>query len=290
MTLPNFVIAGAMKSGTTSLFEYTGQHPQVYKSPIKETRFFTYDADNPVHVNKTYRNFPIRTMEDYLAQFAAVTDEVAIGEATPNYLISPHAPIRMKEIIPDVRLIFSLRHPVERLYSIYVMGVARGSVSENVYEALRPGGQLAEFHRYSPYFRHWRAYFDLSQMKIIIFEDFKANPVGIVQSIYSYLGVDDNFLPDTTRRYNPAGVPKNKLAGSFARGLKTIRSQRYFRALKPYLPDSVRGWNQSLRKAALKKPEPMPEDLGRELSTYYKEDVLELQSLLEIDLTAWNIG
>jgi hypothetical protein len=139
MTLPNFIIAGALKAGTTSLHEYLGQHPQIYKSPIKETRYFTYDPENPDHVSKGYRVFPVQTMGEYLAQFAGVKDEVAIGEATPNYLISPHAPVRIKEIIPNVRLIFSLRNPVQRLYSLYVMGITSGSVSGDVYNELSPG-------------------------------------------------------------------------------------------------------------------------------------------------------
>ncbi len=289
MTLPNFVIAGAMKGGTTSIFEYLGQHPQVFTSPIKETRYFTYNPDDPVHVAKGYRNFPVRTMADYKAQFVGVTDEVAIGEATPNYLISPHAPVRMKESIPDVRLIFSLRHPVNRLYSIYLMGVTRGSVSGDVYVDLKPGGELATFHKYSPYFKHWLNYFDPSQMKLVLFEDFKANSLGIMQSIFRYLEIDEQFLPDTTRRYNVGGVPKNKLSGSFARGLRQVRNTQVFRTLKPYLPESIRSWNSTLRGAALRKADPLPEDLALELITFYKDDVLELQDLLEIDLGAWNI-
>jgi hypothetical protein len=289
MTLPNFVIAGAMKAGTTSLLEYLGQHPQVYKSPIKETRFFTFDPDNPEHVNKSYRNFPVRTMDAYLEQFAGVKDETAIGEATPNYLISPLAPARMKEIIPDVRLIFSLRHPVKRLYSIYLMGVTRGTASGNVYEDLRPGGYLAEFHRYSPYFRRWRDCFDLPQMKIVLFEDFKSNPLEVVQSLYIFLGVDGQFVPDTSRRYNVGGIPKNRFAAGLARGLKGVRNKRYFRMIKSYLPDSIRSWNAKLRGATLKKPDPLPADLAQELAAYYSDDVLELQKLLEIDLSVWNI-
>ncbi len=289
MTLPNFIIAGAMKAGTTSLFEYLGQHPQVYKSLIKETRFFTFDSDNPEHINKSYRNFPVRTMDAYLEQFADVKDEIAIGEATPNYLISPHAPLRIKEIIPDVRLIFSLRHPVYRLYSIYLMGVTRGSVNGNIYENLDPKGSLVEFHRYSPYFRLWRSYFDLSQMNIILFEDFKSNPLAVMQSLYRFLGVDDQFEPDTTRRYNVGGVPKNRFAAGMARGLKRVRNFRYFRVIKPYLPDSIRSWNWKLRGASLRKPDPLPEDLAHELTAYYRDDVLELQDLLEIDLSAWNV-
>jgi hypothetical protein len=289
MTLPNFVIAGAMKAGTTSLLEYLGQHPQVYKSPIKETRFFTFDPDDPEHVSKSYRNFPVRTMDAYLEQFADVRDEIAIGEATPNYLISPHAPLRMKEIIPDVRLVFSLRHPVNRLYSIYLMGVTRGAVTGNIYEDLNPNGSLAKFHRYSPYFRLWRSCFDLSQMKIILFEDFKSNPVAVIQSLYRYLAVDDQFAPDTTRRYNVGGVPKNRFAAGLVRGLKRVRNLQYFRMVKPYLPDAVRSWNSKLRGATLRNPDPLPEDLARALTAYYRDDVLELQDLLEVDLSAWNV-
>lgn len=287
MTLPNFIIAGAMKAGTTSLHEYLGQHPQVYTSPIKETRYFTFDPENPDHVNKSYRNFPVRTMDAYLAQFDGVKDEVAVGEATPNYLISPLAPARISKIIPDVRLIFSLRHPVDRVYSIYTMAIMRGTVSGDVYEDLAPGGEITEFHRYAPYFEHWLKFFDSSGMKIILFEDFKSDPVGITQSIFDYLEVDDSFVPDISRQYNVSGVPKNKVAGNFARTLNTVRNLPFFRKYKTYLPASIRSWNNKLRKAALRKPDPLPPDLAHALEAYYREDVLKLQELLEIDLTPW---
>jgi hypothetical protein len=126
-------------------------------------------------------------------------------------------------------------------------------------------------------------------MKIILFEDFKADPLAVVQSLYRYLGVEDHFKPITTRRYNPAGVPKNKFAGSFARGLNNVRNHRYFRMIKPLFPETVRAWNETLRRAVLRKPDPMPEDLAHGLKLYYKDDVLELQEMLKIDLTSWDI-
>lgn len=290
MTLPNFVIAGAVKAGTTSLFYYLGQHPQVYRSPIKETRFFTFDPDNPDHVAKSNRYFPIRTLDAYLAQFDGVQDEKAIGEASPNYLISPHAPVKMKELMPDVRLIFSLRSPVDRLYSKYSMGVASGALSGDVYEVLRPGGKQAQFNRYAPYFRHWLNYFDREQMKIILFEDFKSDSSAVLQSVFRYLEIEDQFMPDTSKRHNVGGIPKNRLAGSITQSLKDLRKQPIYLKLKPFIPSSIRSKNSSLRKAALRKPEPLPEDLASDLKIYYTADVLELQELLGLDLSIWGFG
>ena len=227
-------------------------------------------------------------MEAYQAQFDGVKDELAIGEASPNYLISPRAPVMMKEVVPDVRLIFSLRNPVDRLYSIYSMGVAAGSASEDVYEACRPAGEQAQFNRYSPYFKHWLSYFDRSQMKIVLFEEFKSNQLAVLQSIFRFLEIDDQFVPDTETRHNVAGVPKNKFAGSFARSLKSFRTQPFYRKLKPFIPGSLRSKSSTLRGAALRKPDPLPQDLAHDLKSYYMNDVLELQELLGIDLSIWN--
>lgn len=289
MTLPNFIIAGAIKAGTTSLFNYLGQHPQVYTSPIKETRYFAFDPSNPDHVSQIYSTYPVRTMEEYLAQFAGVTDELAIGEATPRYLISPCAPANMKAVLPDVRLIYTLRNPVERLYSIYMMRVTAGFDVKDVYYECRPGGKQAMANRYSPYFERWLRYYDRSQMKIVLLEDLKSNPKDVFQSICRYLAIDDSFEPDTTRRYNVGGVPKNRFAGSLVRSMKRIRSQRYIRKLKPFVPDSVKARMIPRRNAALVKPGPLPEDLAEELRSFYRDDVLKLQKLLGIDLSVWGL-
>src|SRR5437868_623089 len=109
MTLPNFLIIGAAKAGTTSLHHYLRQHPDVYMGP-REPRYFARegaDAESPV----------IRTRDVYEQLFDGVTTEHAIGEGSPQYLNHPIAPDEIAAELPDVKLIVSLRNPADRAYS-----------------------------------------------------------------------------------------------------------------------------------------------------------------------------
>ncbi len=119
MPLPNFLIIGATKSGTTSLYRYIGQHPDVYMSLIKELRFFVVNGSGA----QLYRGptddsrYPVTCLGDYLSYFEGAAAETAIGEATPEYLVVPEDPKRIRQRIPHARLIAILRDPTERAYS-----------------------------------------------------------------------------------------------------------------------------------------------------------------------------
>jgi hypothetical protein len=103
--VPNFLIIGAPKAGTTSLYGYWEQHPQLYMSPRKEPRFFSFEGE-------TLPNHPILRQaitdsESYRALFDGVSNESAIGEATPPYLSNPQAPERIRHHIPRLRTCLS---------------------------------------------------------------------------------------------------------------------------------------------------------------------------------------
>src|SRR5688572_28750810 len=98
MTMPNFLIIGPAKSATTSVYHYLDQHPQIYMSPVKEPRFFAYEGEKPAFVgpgDEAFANSSITEIDAYRALFRGVTGEVAIGEASPNYLYIPKAPERI---------------------------------------------------------------------------------------------------------------------------------------------------------------------------------------------------
>ena len=96
MVMPNFLVIGAAKAGTTSVYEYLKQHPQIWMSPLKETNFFALEGEtlnfrgpgDQDYINR----FSITKIEDYLNLFQGVSNQVAIGEVSPLYLYSPKAP------------------------------------------------------------------------------------------------------------------------------------------------------------------------------------------------------
>ena len=143
MTLPNFIIIGVAKAGTMSLNYYLQQHPQIFMCPVKETNFFAYEdarggawagGGDPPHPAR----FHVKTLEAYEGLFEGVTDEIAIGEASPIYFRSPTAARRIHKRILDVKLVASLRNPADRAFSGFLMRVRRGRAAMNFRERLMP--------------------------------------------------------------------------------------------------------------------------------------------------------
>lgn len=286
MTLPNFVIIGVAKAGTTSLYRYLDQHPQVFMCPVKETNFFAYedtragtwtdevDPPNPAR-------FRVKTLEAYEALFAGVSDEIAIGEASPRYFRCPTAARRIHACIPDVKLVASLRNPADRAFSGFLMRVRRGHAEMKIRERLTPESHHV---REGFYYRWLKRYFDIfprDQVKICIFEEFKNDPARVIVDLFDFLGVDTNFLPDTSIRHNPAGIPKSRLLS------RLLFDSTLIRTAKSVLPESVQGLVKRVRQQNLRTPPTFPADLRAELLDLYREDILKLEALLDRDLSIW---
>ena len=128
MTMPNFLIIGANKGGTTSLYNYLNQHPEIFMSPVKEPMFFTTVECNYTKEEKKSKGLSdaATTIEDYQKLFRGVENEKAIGEASTAYLANPRCAKVIKKYVTDMKLISVLRHPVDRAYSNHKMYVRRG--------------------------------------------------------------------------------------------------------------------------------------------------------------------
>ena len=200
MTAPNFLIIGAHKAGTSSLHRYLRQHPDVFMPTLKELRFFSYDPDGSDVEPSPYawgpRVHPIKTWNEYVDLFAPVTTEKAIGEASPCYLNHPRCPTRIKQALPDVRLIVSLRDPVDRAYSGYLMAVR--DLGETRPFADTIGEQRTAWHDNLVYYKPCQRYlacFPRERLKVIRAETLNAEPAKVLQDIFSFLEVDPAFEP-----------------------------------------------------------------------------------------------
>ena len=124
MTLPNFIVIGAAKAGTTALYWYLAEHPAIFMSPVKETNYFAYGLDDAGQLrfgDPDVHRFPVKSLAAYEALFAGAGDAVAIGEASTMYLECPQAAARIHDLLPATRIICGLREPVDRAYSDYLM-------------------------------------------------------------------------------------------------------------------------------------------------------------------------
>lgn len=283
MRLPNFIIGGALKSGTTSLNYYLKQHPEVFMSELKEPRYFAYEADNPDHVEGRGLRFPVKTLDEYAALFADAAGQKAVGEASPHYLISPVAPQRIKDTIPDVRLIFSLRDPIKRAYSVYWHDVRLGLENRPVDEALTEREYAVIHGLYYAWLRNWYDRFEPAQIKVILFDDLQRDAPRVFADLCRFLDIADAFVPDFTVR-NKGGALKNQGLGRFYERIKTHPLRQ---AIDPLVPERVRALLLDARNRNFEEPPPMPAAVMRRLSDYYHDDIIQLEDFLHRDLSAW---
>lgn len=208
---PNFLIIGAAKSGTTSLYHYLDQHPQVFMSPMKGPRFFAMEGRRPAFTgpqDDVVNGRTITTAEDYVDLFRAVTNQRAIGEASDWYLSSAEAPERIYKYLPNVRLIAVLRQPADRAFSSY-MHFARNGFEPLSFEDALAAEDARIANGWSPLFAHrgrgyyatqlkrYFARFDREQIRVYLYDDLQRDPAVLVRDIFTFLGVNTDFRPTT---------------------------------------------------------------------------------------------
>ncbi|GAB4527109.1 MAG: sulfotransferase [Pleurocapsa sp.] len=293
MTLPNFLIIGAAKAGTTALHEYLQQHPQIYLTPTKETNFFAF-AGQEINFrgpgDEALKDFSITDLSSYEAQFEGVTTEIAIGEACPSYLYYPQAATKINQYIPDARLIVILRDPVERAYAnfLHIVRDDREPCRDFASALQDEGRRIAEnwewFWHYIQvgyYGKQLQRYYEIfapSQIKVYLYEDLKEKPIALLQDIFSFLQVDNTFVPDMALRPNKSGMPKNKLLHQILTKPNPIKT-----LLKPLFSAKIR---QKIQHQNLNTPQIFSE-VRQQLIDLYRTDILQCQDLIQRDLSAW---
>lgn len=293
--LPNFLVIGAGRSGTTSLYEYLREHPEVFMSPVKEANYFAFPEGHQPERGPggvLVRRGAVSTLAEYEALFADAGDARAIGEASPRYLRTPEAPARIDALLPDVRLVAILRDPVERAYASY-LGLRRdGLEPQPTFEdALRdderrqregwPFSGLVDAGLYHRHLSRYYERFPPERIRVYLHDDLRADAAGLVRDLLSFLGVDPDFSPDTARVHGRTGVVRNRVLGEL-----WSRSRRVRDGLGPVMPrrvsEGVRRW--VLRD--LERPQVAPATRAQ-LIPVFRPDVLALEELIGRDLSAW---
>jgi hypothetical protein len=291
VTLPNFIVIGAAKAGTTALYWYLAEHPAVFMSPIKETNYFAYGLDGNgqlLYGDPEHHAFPVKTLKEYEQLFAAAAPARAIGEASPIYLECPQAARRIGALLPGARLICSLRHPVERAYSDYLMFLrSRGQRFDPAMELssaaawARPNSHWMRISCYAESLGRYLDLFPRTQLHVLLFDDLKRAAVQAVQGVYRFLEVDPGFVPDLETPHNIGGIPANTALERFL----TSKSLRV--ALQPWLPVQAVNWVRHLRTRNLRAPPPLPPELKRELTENFREDIARTSELIGRGLDHW---
>jgi hypothetical protein len=274
MTLPNFLIIGAAKAGTTSLHHYLRQHPDVYMSPVKEARYYASEwwSEEPD---------PIRTREAYERLFDGVTTERAVGEASPQYLNSPTAPDRIAADLPDVKLIVSLRNPADRAYSSYLGRLCGGQERRGVDAAMRPGTYYFLTSQYHPRLSRYFARFPRSRIKVIVFDDLAADARAVVRDLSEFLAIDAAFAADVATAHNGARTPRSIVANEILCRMVEVAHH--------VLPVTMRGTGLAagVQRLLLRPPDPLPPSIRQRLLEQLRDDIARTGALIGRDLSHW---
>ena len=292
--LPNFLIVGAAKSGTTSLYYYLQQHPEISFPKLKEPKYFSSLNLNFPHKgtgDSSVDKFAIKNLEAYKEQFINLNTP-KIGEASPDYLYYyKSTPIEIKNELGDVPIIIILRNPIKRAFSAYSYLVRDSREKLSFREALnhedvRKNNNFDFVWSYKSgglYYEQVKAYMDcFSNVKVIVLEEFLKDKEAVIKSIFDYLKVNVNFKIDMNTTHNVSGMPTNFFA-KFLLSRNNSISQVIREILKKYVN---RGLLEKVSSKFLAK-EYISEDDASYLNSFYKKDIENLETLLNKDLSVW---
>ncbi|MEZ4726592.1 MAG: sulfotransferase domain-containing protein [Caldilineaceae bacterium] len=302
MRLPNFLIIGAQKCGTTALYDALCQHPEIYMSPVKEPFYFVLNGAPPLYKvpSMEYRALLRYTAESYAALFAGARGQRAIGEASALYL-SSYQPERTAANIqafnPQMRLIALLRQPTERAWSAFQYYRAREFEPVNRFQAAlaaeatrRQGNDLPDLRYFANgcYFANLKPYFDRfprEQIRVYLYEEWNQQPQALLRDLFAFLGVDETVAIETQRK-NVTFHYRHAWLQRFLDEPNAVR-QRLELLLRGRLRTRV---YRKLRAYNQRKPPTIDAGLRRVLTEYYRSDIEELQHLINRDLSHWLTG
>jgi hypothetical protein len=224
LILPNLLIIGAQKAATTAIYLLLKNHPDAYMAELKEIAFFTTDYK--------YR----QGLKYYSSHFLGWKGEKVVGEATPGYLHKPAAPERIFKAIPDIKLIVSLRDPIDRAYSAYVMQLTKGSEHPAIsfQEAIDLSPEYIEYGRYIKHLNRYLEFFSLRQICILIYEELQTNPQQFYDKIFDFLKID-------RLKISQVDIPKSNVGG-ISKRLWIQQSLHMSYKFRNYLKDSFLNW------------------------------------------------
>jgi len=294
--LPNFLVIGVAKAGTTALYEHLRAHPDVFMSGVKEPNFFSHDPDAERPVVEI--DPPVAELDDYRALFEGACTQTAVGEASPRYFHSRLALERIEALLPSARIVAMLRQPVERAYSHYLHMLNSRVFEHRPFEDFfREKARTVETWGSEPFacygfnlsfyydaLRRYRERFPDERMRVYLFEDYAADPRPLLADLYRFLGVDDQFVPELDERHNPTyGVPKSAV-------LHRVLMQRngFKAAARRVVPPAARAKIAALLLRRNRTPKPaLSRSLRDEFTEVYRDDILKTQALLDRDLSSW---
>jgi len=290
---PNFLIIGAQKSGTTSLYEYLKQHPDILMSNKKETEFFAYDK------------FYFKGFNYYETFFSEYKGQKFVGEASTdysNYVGLEKTIQRIHDFNKNMKLIYVLRNPIARAYSAYfwrkrqVFETLEFEKALELEESRKNTTHLMDpfsYKRMGLYFKiisKYLKYYNQKNLHVVLFDDLITSPAVTCNKIFDFLDIDEIYVkPLEKNQQNPVGLPKNKyiqrilgqpnkLTNTVGYMIEHSLGEQTKRRLYHYVIDrNIQETNYI----------PMKETTFQYLLEYFEDEIKNLEKFLKRDLTSW---
>lgn len=278
----NFIGIGGQKCASTWIYDILEGHPQVCLSSGKELDFFS--------------NYWDRGFSWYLNKFdkRKIHSALAIGEVSPSYLSDTDAPKRAAQYNPDMRIILTLRNPLDRAYSNHKHNIRQGFVSDNdnlSFEAeLDKNPTYVEHGFYGQHLSNWLQSFPSNQIFIVFFEEIVSNPTEVACSLYRFLGLSSDYTsPNIDKKSNESAAVANVqvalLIDNIRNVIKTSRISWIWTFLRAIgLRHLYRAWNGRNVVTSIPK---MKTETRTRLAKIYNDDLTLLESLTKRSLDAW---
>jgi hypothetical protein len=295
--LPDFLLVGAARSGTTTLYNYFKQHPEIYVG-LKEPHFFSLEGKEPSFTETGYLKEKIWELSYYLSLYKEAKDYQKIGDCSPSYLSAYKQSIGyIKKIYgkkyESVKILIILRDPVDALFSRYLHQVKRGKENLSLVEAIKPEiieRRIKKHPQYSyiepgMYYKQVKAYIEnFSHVQIHLFEDQK-KPELLLKNIFKFLEVQDITGKMNLKIHaNPSGIPKNRFIYKI---LNSSQIPKFFGRIIPVnIKANLSVIRHNLIKGSLVRPH-MDPDVKKELLSIYYDDIKKLELLVRRDLSCW---
>ena len=296
MKKPNFIIAGFPKCGTTSLHHYLNEHPEIYMPAQKELHFFTFNILSKLNngpKDAVVKKTQINNSEKYLNFYKGVTNEIAIGDASPSYINYPSQFKKIKKYLNDPKVIIILRDPINRAYSNYLHLKRENRETLSFKEAIFKEDER-KTNKYSDfwYYKFNSTYYDkiikaketFSDVLILTSEELSNNGEATMKNVYKFLEVNDTFkLKRKFNNFNKGGHFKQNIFTKIIFQPSTLKNTiKQFIKPTPFLKIII----SKIANNFIKNPQKIDNESLKYLKKHFKNEVEKLETL-NIDTSKW---
>ncbi len=295
--LPDFLLAGSAKCGTTTIFQYLQRQSSVFLPELKEPFYFSFGNEKPTYTDARFNSKVIWKTEEYIALFKNAKTSQLIGDASTSYLYTAEKTIQnvkslYKEKASDLKIIVILRNPAERAFSHYTHLIRNGIEKLEFSEAITPqnieqrskemwGFDYTGYGLYGAQMEVFKNFF--KHILVLDYEEL-AQPNLMMEKIYTFLDIKNPVKVEEKIEANPSGVPKSKFVTAL------IRSKRFKKIIKQITPSKALPIFQKMKDSLLKKSIVKPkisEQDNHYLREFFRKDIEKLERILNKNFNSW---